>query len=147
MSSSEGKVAKPKKGTNPTDTVTVVVFQAVYVGLMYVLVKFVDPEPKLSFLPFNVESTLCYLILMAGIVQGMMASQTNWARIEYDVPWPYTFALEKNPHKVRFDSVQRAHLNFIEGYPQTIALTYFAAKVCESPSAQSNVCGEMIIEN
>ena len=37
-------------------------------------------------------------MLLAGVVQSMMGTKTNWARIEYKVPWPHTFA---PPEKVK----------------------------------------------
>jgi glutathione S-transferase len=68
-------------------------------------------------------------VLLAGVVQSLMASKTNWARLEYNVPWPHTFALEKSKDKLKFDMVQRAHLNFVENYPQYLATAYFALQL------------------
>ena len=54
-------------------------------------------ESMLEALPFTLETTMAFLVLVAGLVQGMMAATTNWARVEYKNPWPHTFCLEKNP--------------------------------------------------
>ena len=51
----------------------------------------------LEALPFTLETTMAFLVLVAGLVQGIMAATTNWARVEYKNPWPHTFCLEKNP--------------------------------------------------
>ena len=58
-----------------------------------------------------------------------MGAVTNAARIKYDVPWPHTFALESNPKKLLFDSVQRANISFTENYTQMLALFFFASNL------------------
>ena len=120
---------------NPMSVLMIGGFQAVYTGLMFALLKYVNPEPMLKFLPFKLETTMCFLVLAAGLVQGMMASYTNWARVEYNNPWPHTFCLEKNKDKLKFDMVQRAHLNFVENYTQFLAVAFFAAKMAPKLAA------------
>merc|ERR1719171_3253710 len=92
------------------------------------MIKFVDPEPKLP-LPLNLETSMCFLVLSAGLVQGMMSATTNWARKEYEVPWPHTFGQDKNKNKLKFDMVQRAHLNFVENFTRFLAVAFFACKM------------------
>lgn len=130
MAEKDGKTSLPVEGRNPTGMKMIVGVQVVFTGIMYAVLKYVNPEQKLlAALPFTLETTMAYLVLMGGLVQGMMFSKTNWARIEYSVPWPHTFALENNPKKIMFDCVQRAHLNFVENYTQMLALIFFAAKL------------------
>merc|ERR1711871_343717 len=121
---------------NPMNVFMIGGFQAVYTGLMYCAMRYGDLESKLGVLPsFSVESTMALLVLLAGLVQGMMASKTNWARVEYNNPWPHTFCLEGNKDKLRFDMVQRAHLNFVENYPQFLGVAFFSAKLAPKCAA------------
>ena len=56
-------------------------------GLMYALLNYADAEAKLAELPVvgdvTAELGLCYLVLAAGLVQGLMGTKTNWARKAY----------------------------------------------------------------
>ena len=56
-------------------------------GLMYALLNYADAEAKLAELPVvgdvTAELGLCYLVLLAGLVQGLMGTKTNWARKAY----------------------------------------------------------------
>jgi hypothetical protein len=133
--SGDAKTSMPVEGMNPMNVMMIGGFQAVYTGLMYALIKYVNPEPMLEVLPFSLETTMAFLVLFAGLVQGMMASTTNWARKEYEVPWPHTFGQEKNKDKLKFDMVQRAHLNFVENYTQFLAVAFFAAKMAPKLAA------------
>ena len=101
-------------------------------GIDYALLKYAGAETALSAaipLDINAATGGCILVLLAGVVQGLMASKTNWGRLEYKVPWPHTFALENNKNKLKFDMIQRAHLNFVENYPQYLATAYFALQL------------------
>ena len=134
-------------------------------GLMYALLNHADAEAKLAELPVvgdvTAELGLCYLVLAAGLVQGLMGTKTNWARKAYvsatapsggpprslscrpqDVPWPHTVAPEKNKDKLRFDAVQRAHLNFVENYPQFLGVAFFALKIAPK---LATVCGTLFL--
>ena len=132
---------------------------------MYALLNHADAEAKLAELPVvgdvTAELGLCYLVLAAGLVQGLMGTKTNWARKAYvsatapsggpprslscrpqDVPWPHTVAPEKNKDKLRFDAVQRAHLNFVENYPQFLGVAFFALKIAPK---LATVCGTLFL--
>ena len=54
---------------------------------MYALLNYADAEAKLAELPVvgdvTAELGLCYLVLLAGLVQGLMGTKTNWARKAY----------------------------------------------------------------
>lgn len=101
-------------------------------GIDYALLKYAGAENALSAaipLDINAATGGCILVLLAGVVQSLMASKTNWARVHYGVPWPHTFAPEKHKDKLKFDMVQRAHLNFVENYPQYLATAFFALQL------------------
>ena len=59
-----------------------------------------------------------------------------------DVPWPHTVAPEKNKDKLLFDAVQRAHLNFVENYPQFLGVAFFALKLAPK---LATVCGTLFL--
>jgi hypothetical protein len=50
-------------------------------GLMFAALKYGDAE---NALPFEISAEVggCALVLFSGLVQGMMGSKTNWARVE-----------------------------------------------------------------
>jgi glutathione S-transferase len=133
--SSTAKTSMPVQGMNPMNVMMIGGFQAVFTGIMFAGMKY-NLEGMLAVLPaMTVEGTMALLVLLAGLVQGMMAAKTNWARVEYKNPWPHTFCLESNPDKLRFDMVQRAHLNFVENYAQFLAVAYFAARLAPKCAA------------
>jgi glutathione S-transferase len=59
-----------------------------------------------------------------------------------NVPWPHTFGLEKSKDKLKFDMVQRAHLNFVENYPQFYAIVYFALQFAPK---LTTICGTIFL--
>ena len=58
------------------------------------------------------------------------------------MPWPHTVAPEKNKDKLLFDAVQRAHLNFVENYPQFLGVAFFALKIAPK---LATVCGTLFL--
>jgi glutathione S-transferase len=116
---------------NPNAWFIPLVFQAIFTGIVWASLKFANLEAVLAAaipLPLNANKTLLLTVILAGMLQNHMASTTNWARVKYNVPWPNTFAPEAHKDKVAFDCVQRAHLNFVENYPQVLGVVYFAAQ-------------------
>jgi hypothetical protein len=135
----DGKTSQPVPGNNPMGMGFIIGMNGAYTGLMWAALKYADPEARLSFLPIkSSEAAIGYFVLLAGLLQSHMSNTTNWARLEYKNPWPYMFALEKNPKKIEFDCVQRAHVNFTENYTQLLAMFFFASKLAPRFAA---VCG------
>ena len=80
--------------------------QTVYTGFTYAALKFFPVDVPNCGLSTN--EAMAVIVMVAGLVQNMMAASTNEARTKYGVPWPHTFAPEKNADKLKFDMVQRA---------------------------------------
>lgn len=116
---------------NPPNGFVPIIFQAMFTGIVFATLKFVDLETKIAALspvPLDGMKTTLIVVIVAGFLQGHMAGSTNYFRIKFNVPWPHTFAPHGHKDKIAFDCVQRAHLNFVENYTQVLAVTFFAAQ-------------------
>ena len=142
--STDAKTSMPVEGNNPMNFLFIAGMQVAFTGVMAGVVKHTPVLRVLDdALPFSTPNiAMCWIIMLAGLIQGWLGATTNWARKEYNVPWPWTFAQPSNKNKLKFDMVQRAHLNFVENYTQVLGVSYFAAQVSSNLAA---VCGSFFL--
>ena len=89
----------------------------------------------------TIDGTFAYPILAAlsSIFANMyMASKVMSARKKYGVDYPSLYAESSNKNAKAFNSVQRGHQNFLEGYPQFLML--LAISSLKNPT-YAGICG------